>query len=293
MRLYRYLGLIAVLLMVDIVSSAQTIRYSPMWFGPYAQPIPQLREAEISSMPVADAIALTSISRVDRSLASYLDVEVPFLSKAASIRLYGYLLDAYDVSPEVAALRGMEGGLRGAEVGDLYLQTRIRVLREGDNIRPNLILNITLKTASPRSVVSRRSFDTPGYYFHLEGGKDFSMRGSFIHTLRLNMMAGFMCWETGGSLQNDAYLYGLSLTAKSKKLSATMELSGYTGWMHFRYGEDYGDRPVSVRGTISYGLSSRLSLQARYEHGLRDYPHQVLGIGLRWNMPWDISKLLK
>lgn len=293
MRLYWCLVSIILFLTSSLRASAQSIRYSPAWFGAYAQPVPQFRGAEISSMPVVDAMALTSLNADDRSLASYLDIEVPLVRQAASVRLYGYLIDSYSVSPEIALLRGMEGRLRGSEVGDLYLQTRIRLLSERDRLRPNLILNITLKTASPHSVAARRSFDTPGYYFHLEGGKDFNIGGGFVQSLRLGVMAGFMCWETGGSLQNDAYLYGLSLRAKNKRFSAEIALSGYTGWMHSRYGEDYGDRPLSLRGSIVYTLSPSISLQANYDQGLRDYPHRVLGLGLRWNMPWDISKLLK
>lgn len=287
----RIWALLLCLGMASLELVAQGIRYSPRWFGAYAQPVPELQDAQIPAMPSVEGRVMTTIEGAEQSQAMYLDVEIPLIPEAVSMRLYGYPIDRYAVPADVAAERGSKS-LQGSSLGDLYLQSRIRLLRERVGWRPNLVLDITLKTAAATSVAPRRSFDTPGYYFHLEGGKSYRLSHNGLwRELRLSGMLGFMCWETSGSKQDDAYLYGLSLALSRPKLSCGLELSGYTGWL-YRHDPVYGDRPITLRMRVSYTLGPRLRLLAGYERGLRDYPYSLLSLGLRWQMPWSVSNLL-
>ena len=82
------------------------------------------------------------------------------------MRIYGYGAEYFQWSPESISRRGITSDhQKGLIVGDIYLQTRVRLLAENAGWRPNVVLNYTLKTASPKPIAneSMRFFDTPGY----------------------------------------------------------------------------------------------------------------------------------
>lgn len=284
-----YLLLIMLLISLPVVS--QDIRYTTMWFGVNANPVPTLQEAMVADNIKLSSSLFFTTSNDDKTQSLYLDIEIPVISKAVSLRIYGCILEHYSVSYNLALLRGMDKGkMSGFEGGDFYLQTRIRLLSEKGLWQPNIVLHSTLKTASADKVSTRRYFDTPGYFFHLESGKDLisNIKGSDFR-LRLVLMTGFMCWETSGSLQNDAYMYGLQLIASAKGLSICSELSGYSGWIGKRYGSDYGDKPIVSRFSLRYNLFESVQIRVGYEHGLRHFPHNQIYTGFKWVIPYKIK----
>lgn len=174
----------------------------------------------------------------------------------------------------------MNGNLSGKSNGDFYVQTRISLLKE-KKYAPAIILNSTLKTASGTNFNERRYFDTPGYYFDVEFAKSIHTKGKFINELRAVGNLGFLCWETTGSRQNDAPMYGVKIIAGNQNWKLDNTLSGYWGWMHTSatYGADYGDAPLVYAAKLTI-MRSKMDYFAQYQYGINDFPYHQLRLGI-------------
>lgn len=289
-----FVALLMAALSVLSLRGAEDVPYSSRWFGPHALPVPPIEEARIGRETlIATRLGSSLLSRRDQSQSLHLSLEIPLLREVISVRAWGCILEHYCISDAWGEQLGVRPEERsGWATSDYYVQARIRLLSER-SIRPSIILNTTLKTASSKTASTRRSFDTPGYYFSLELGKDLLVS----ETLRLRAAAqlGFLCWETGSRRQDDAYMYGLQLSMQWLRLSIRTDLSGYTGWMyrHPRYRADHGDRPITWRMEAALRLSHSLSLTADLERGLRDYPFTLVGLGLRMELPALTPRLVR
>ena len=250
---------------------AQEVAYSPAWFGPNANPVPQFADGTI---PARTTIALSGncyFGFGDFTGNATLDVEVPLLPECVSLKVWLNTLEYYQVSPEVHAERQMTGGLSGWANGDFYVQTRIRILRER-RFAPAIVLNSTLKTASGTQFDQRRYFDTPGYYFDVEIAKSAYLRNRMLSEVRGVLDAGFLCWETTNSVQNDAPMYGAKLILRNSWVDWEHSLSGYYGWMH------NGDTPLVYAMKLTF-KQPRFRIFAQYQYGIRDYPYHHLQVG--------------
>ncbi len=261
-------------------SYSQTVRYSPAWFGPNANPVPEMTDARI---PVKTTISLMGdyyFGYGDKTTNGYVKIEIPLLPARVSMKVWTSVLENYEVTPELSEKRGMNGNLKGRPNGDFYVQTRISILSENKNV-PSVILNSTLKTASGTNFEQRRYFDTPGYYFDVEAGKSFYNKNSFLNEIRLVANLGFLCWETSGSRQNDAPMYGIKLITGNEKWKLENSLSGYWGWMHThpKYGSDYGDAPLvyAAKFTIMQGY---MDYFFQYQNGINDFPYHQIRAGI-------------
>ncbi len=179
--------------------------------------------------------------------------------------------------------------ISGSEGGDIYVQTRIRLLKEQTNL-PSVVLNSTLKTAAAKTVKARRYFDTPGYYFDLEVGKSIATKNKFISEIRAVTNLGFICWETTNSTQDDAPMYGGKLIIGNPKWKLENTLSGYWGWLHtstrLNPTADYGDAPL-VYATKLTLVKGNIDYFAQYQYGIHDFPYHQLRVGISF----PISKL--
>lgn len=269
----------------DLQAQRADYPYAPPWFGPHALPVPPIDLGRIARSTEFAPRLSTTIASGQQSHALHVDLEVPLIPEAVSVRGWGVIEEYYSLSEtEAKRMEVLKGKERGFMGGDYYLQTRIRLLREAQGLKPNLLLNITLKTAAAPSGRSHRFHDTPGYYFSLEGGKDLLHTDEF--RLRAALQLGFLCWETGlTSRQDDALMYGGQLSASWRSFELRTDLSGYTGWKHGAYHPEYGDQPISWRASLSYRLGQACTLTADIEHGLRHYPYTLLGMGVRFAMP--------
>ena len=163
---------------------------------------------------------------------------------------------------------------------------------EGDNSwKPDVVLNYTLKTASPKPIAreSMRFFDTPGYFFHLEVGRNIFEQSLAPCRLRLSGYVGFMCWETVRK-QNDAFMYTLALSSQLEKCHLFFQFGGYNGWMKHHYGEDYGDEPMHITARCDYQLNPHLIASLGLERGLRDYPFTLLSLSLCYTTDWSLFR---
>ena len=108
-------------------------------------------------------------------------------------------------------------------------------------------------------------------------------KGKFINELRAVGNLGFMCWETTGSRQNDAPMYGAKIIAGNQNWELDNTLSGYWGWMHTSatYGADYGDAPLVYAAKLTI-MRSKMDYFAQYQYGINDFQYHQLRLGINF-----------
>ncbi len=168
------------------------VKYAPAWFGPNANPVPEFTDARIPAKTTISLMGDYYFGFGDKTKNGYFKVEIPLLPEFVSFKFWASTLENYTVTPELSEIRGMNGNLTGQPNGDLYVQTRIAILKESSKA-PAIIFNTTLKTASGTNFTERRYFDTPGYYFDLEFGKSIHLNNNFISEIRGVANLGFLC----------------------------------------------------------------------------------------------------
>ncbi|HLP04319.1 MAG TPA: hypothetical protein VK152_02715 [Paludibacter sp.] len=270
------------------IGYAQSVKYSTAWFGPNANPVPEFADARIPAKTTISLMGDYYFGFGDQTKNGYAKIEIPLLPQRISLKIWSSVLEHYKTTPEIMQSRG-SNAIEGKESGDLYVQTRIRLLNEQNHFL-SVILNSTLKTASAKTYKSRRYFDTPGYYFDLEAAKSFYTKSKVISEIRGVANLGFMCWETTGSLQDDAPMYGGKIILANQNWKLENTLSGYWGWIHtytpLNPGGDYGDMPVVYAAKFTF-ITHKIDYFAQYQYGLRDFPYHQIRAGISF----QISKL--
>ena len=66
----------------------QFMGYSPRWYGPNANPIPEAREAIIPSGLRLHNSLKYQLSNKDKTATLFTDLEIPIVSERASVRIY-------------------------------------------------------------------------------------------------------------------------------------------------------------------------------------------------------------
>ena len=259
------------------------VRYSSSWFGPNANPVPEFTDATIPSKTTISLMGDYYFGYGDRTQNGYIKVDIPLLSERVSLKIWSAVMEHYQTTEEIKQNRGAST-TSGSEVGDIYVQTRIRLWKEQKN-RPEVILNSTLKTASAKTFATRRYFDTPGYYFDVEMGKSFFTKSSFISEIRLVADAGFLCWETTNSAQDDAPMYGGKIILGNQDWKIENTLSGYWGWKNLK-DKTYGDVPL-VYSLKLIKQTKNLNYFAQYQYGIHDFPYNQIRVGVSF----PLSKL--
>lgn len=275
--------LIIYMSLVATSAAAQQVDYSPAFFGPHALAVPEVSDGRIPEHTRAGLSTDYSFGYGDRTLGIRLDAEIPLVPHHVSFKLWYDLYEFYSLSPALCAGRGITPdspeGKKGRGAGDVYVQTRMSILGERPN-RPQIILSATIKTASGGAFRERRFYDTPGYYFDFEIAKSFLFRSEAVNELRLVAQGGFLCWETSGSRQNDAPMYGLNVILANRWVSLENQIGGYCGWMN------NGDRPLTFRTKLTY-KHKFADLFFQYQYGIVDFPyHQI-----RFGCSFSIAKL--
>lgn len=277
-RIFTYIFAVISSLIVNI--NAQTVKYAPAWFGPNANPVPEFTDGRIPAKTTISLMGDYYFGYGDETKNGYFKIEIPLVAERVSFKIWSTVFEHYKVTPELSDYRQMNGNLSGKSNGDFYVQTRISLLKE-KKYAPAIILNSTLKTASGTNFNERRYFDTPGYYFDVEFAKSIHTKGKFINELRAVGNLGFLCWETTGSRQNDAPMYGVKIIAGNQNWKLDNTLSGYWGWMHTSatYGADYGDAPLVYAAKLTI-MRSKMDYFAQYQYGINDFPYHQLRLGI-------------
>ena len=275
---------IYLILLTTVISNinAQTVKYSSAWFGPNANPVPEFTDGRIPQKTTISLMADYYFGYGDETKNGYFKIEIPLVSERVSFKIWSTVFEHYKVTPELSAYREMNGNLSGKSNGDFYVQTRISLLKE-KKTAPAIILNSTLKTASGTNFNERRYFDTPGYYFDMEIAKSIYTKSKFINEIRAVGNLGFLCWETTGSSQNDAPMYGAKLIIGNKKWNLDNTISGYWGWIHTNKKlsplGDYGDAPLVYSSKITF-KSEYMDYFAQYQYGINDFPYHQIRLGI-------------
>lgn len=284
------------------------VKYAPVWFGPNANPVPEFTDARIPGKTTVSLmgdyyVGYGNYGQGDQTENGYIKVEFPLIAERVSFKFWSTVMENYQVSEELATTREMNinnnritkgdqkyeivnGKTYGKANGDLYVQTRIRLLKESEKA-PSIIFNTTLKTASGTNFPQKRYFDTPGYYFDMEAGKSFYFKSKFINEIRAVANAGFLCWETTNSTQDDATMYGGKIILGNSTWKLENTLSGYLGWIH-TYApisplHDYGDAPLVYAAKFSI-LSKNTAYFAQYQYGITDFPYHQIRIGVSFTL---------
>jgi len=278
MKVFVFILTIISALIINI--NAQTVKYAPAWFGPNANPVPEFTDGRIPAKTTVSLMGDYYFGYGDETKNGYFKIEIPLVAERVSFKIWSTVFEHYKVTPELSAHRQMSDNLTGKSNGDFYVQTRISLLKE-KKYAPAIILNSTLKTASGTNFNERRYFDTPGYYFDVEFAKSMHTKGKFINELRAVGNLGFLCWETTGSRQNDAPIYGAKIILGNQNWKLDNTLSGYWGWMHTSstYGADYGDAPLVYAAKLTI-MRSKIDYFAQYQYGINDFPYHQLRLGI-------------
>ena len=277
-----FVFILTIISAIIININAQTVKYAPAWFGPNANPVPEFTDGRIPAKTTVSLMGDYYFGYGDETKNGYFKIEIPLVAERVSFKIWSTVFERYKVTPELSAYRQMNGNLTGKSNGDFYVQTRISLLKE-KKYAPAIILNSTLKTASGTNFNERRYFDTPGYYFDVEFAKSMHTKGKFINELRAVGNLGFMCWETTGSRQNDAPMYGAKIIAGNQNWKLDNTLSGYWGWMHTSstYGTDYGDAPLVYAAKLTI-MRSKMDYFAQYQYGINDFQYHQLRLGINF-----------
>lgn len=264
--------------------NAQVVRRSTAWFGPNAFPVPEFTDARIPAQTALSLMGDHYSGFGDITKNIYVKGEFPLLPQRVSIGIWCGLFEQFNATQEIKTDRFMLNDTFGLAHGDIYIQTRMLLLKE-KKFAPDIIFNTTLKTATGTHVTDRRYFDTPGYYFDMEFGKNiFSQQKNDFH-IRMVGNLGFLSYETTGARQNDAFMYGAKIITDLKQFSLETSFRGYWGWMHTHpdYGPDFGDTPLVAAFRLNY-TSPKFLIFSQYQHGIRDFPFHQLRLGISMSL---------
>ena len=257
----------------DGVSSwSSYLIYSPAYFGPNALPVPEIRDGSIKKRINLETRSDMHLSRGDNTFDLFLKLDVPLFDGKVAIEAFGVPFEVYEmdtVTRDERAVRDRDA--EGTAVGDLYVSTKIQLLRDYKGW-PDLMLGITLRTASGNSLGDARYTDAPGYYFDLSAGKSYEIGNTLF--IRPFAMLGFYVYHTNREdwRQNDAFLYGLGLSAYSQQWKFSASWGGYKGYFND------GDAPMVARANVLYKFK-KLHLKLAFQQGLHDFKYSSVRIG--------------
>ena len=200
-------------------------------------------------------------------------LNIPLFSSRVNLSLWMPVVEFYSSTAESLAWQDPQvRSLKGTAIGKLYISTDIQLLRQ-TRTRPDIVVRAAIVTASEDTEKYAGFYDAPGYFFDASIAKSLDLGEGFFRSLRFIANGGFLCWQTGNSMQNDAYMYGLKIRFDTRIADLSAAWQGYTGW------QDNGDRPMVFRAEAVFN-AGRLHPLLAFEHGIRDYPFNRFRIGL-------------
>lgn len=250
------------------------VNVSPLYFGPNALPVPEMLDGTVSACPYAELSFDWSLGYhgdLTRTLTAR--VNIPLFSPRVNLSVWMPVVEFYTNTPESLEWQNSPGRkTSGYEIGTVYVSTDIQLMRQ-TRTRPDISVRAALVTASGDSEEYARYYDAPGYFIDASASKSIEFGHDFFKEVRLVLNAGFLCWQTDRSVQNDAYMYGVATALRTRMADFSLAWQGYTGW------QKNGDRPMVLRAGIDFAAGKFVPFVS-YEHGIRDYPFDRIFIGL-------------
>lgn len=255
-----------------VTNWARYMTYSPAYFGPNALPVPEIRDATIERRVNLETRADLHFSTGDNTQNLFLKLIYPFWDGRVALELHGVPLEHFKmdtITRDERAGRDLEA--EGIAAGDLNIGMLIQLLR-GHKHWPDILLGITLRTASGGNLGNARYTDAPGYYFDLSMGKTFFSDKKV--SLRPYVLLGFYVWQTNRDdwRQNDAILYGLGLSLFNDKFECNAKYGGYKGYI------DNGDAPMVIRANAIYKIP-KTHFKLSFQQGLQDFEYSTVSLG--------------
>jgi hypothetical protein len=245
---------------------------SPKYFGPNALPVPEMSNALVQDKLSLDIAGDTYFGYGDNTEDIYTKLIIPLFPSRVSLSLWFVPMEWYKTTEAIRDERfSLQEVPEGNVTGDLYVGTNIQLLHD-KKYYPDVVLNIVLKTASGGDLYAARYYDTPAYWFDVTAGKSIFFSHSFVQELRVVGNAGFLCWQTLKSYQDDAFMAGLKLNVVTRYLDLETDCSGYTGWI------GNGDSPLVLRTKLIY-KNTGWRIFGQYQYGLNDYPYHQIRLG--------------
>lgn len=246
--------------------------YSPAYMGANALPVPEIRDASIEKKVNLETRGDFHFSKGDKTQNLFLRLRYPLWDGRIAIELYGIPIEHFKtdtITRDERAARDYDA--EGWAAGDLYIGTLIQLVRNHKSW-PDILLGISLRTATGGGLGSARYTDTPGYFFDLSFGKSFSVSPKL--KLRPFVMLGFYVWQTNRDdyRQNDAFLYGLGLSFYNDKFEFNAKYGGYKGYI------DNGDAPMVFRANAIYKFP-KTHIKLSFQQGLQDYDYSTVSFG--------------
>jgi len=255
-----------------VTNWARYLIYSPAYLGPNALPVPEIRDALIEKSINLETKADFHFSKGDNTQNLFLKLFYPFWDGRVAVEIFAVPIEHFKmdtITRDERAGRDPDG--EGYAAGDIYIGTLIQLLREHKHW-PDLLLGITLRTASGGNVGNARYTDAPGYYFDLSAGKTFQAGQNL--SLRPYVMFGFYAWQTNRDdyRQNDAFLYGVGLSFFNKHFECNTKYGGYKGYI------GNGDAPMVLRAHAIYKFP-KTHLKLSFQQGLQDIGYSTVSLG--------------
>ncbi len=248
--------------------------YTTSFYGPNAMPVPELYDGKCpqrNSIEISPDVFWGYGDQTQSLTARIVWAVVP---DKVSISVWGVIAEHYRTTTEIRDERGslVESGTGKVIPGDLYVATILSLMKETSK-RPELLLDVVLKTASSKECRSARFMDTPGYWFSLTLGKSLSIGNAWLDDLRFVANAGFLCYQLNTINQNDAPMFGAKLLFNKAVWTLEAGIHGYSGWLK------QGDKPLVLRSKLSVAMGN-VAFFTQFQQSLMDYPFRRLQTGL-------------
>lgn len=255
---------------------------SPGFMGPNALPVPPFHKGLIKQEYQWESSFDYYFAKGDQTFDYFTRFYVPLGDGRVAVESYYVPAEYFIMSPEVRDMRrARTTSGRGWAAGDIYLSTLIQVTKDHPKL-PDIVLNLSMRTASGVRLKDARFTDTPGYYFDVSASKTYK-RG--LWTIRPHALGGFYVWQTYDPKyrQNDAIQFGGGVDLIRKGFSIKQSVGGYWGYV------GNGDFPIVYSAEFEQSLK-KIKLLFRYQYGIRDFPFTGLRIGCVMFIPKKVKK---
>jgi hypothetical protein len=250
--------------------------YSPRYFGPTAFPVPELGSGKAAEHYEIELRGQYHYYSGDQTKDLFLRALLPVVKGRAGVEVSFIPVEKYKLTPETRDERNAvetECVPGVFYTGDVVISAFYQVARSDKWV--DLACSLNLKTASGGRLCDARFTDAATYWIDLTAGKDLLKSADGKRALRAQAMAGFYCWMTNDVLkhrQNDAFLYGLGLSAQIRNFGFSSNLAGFSGY------ENNGDRPLLWRNNLRLEFRNNI-LSLRYAHGMQDSLYDTYSVG--------------
>jgi len=248
--------------------------YTAAYFGPNALPVFETLDGRTPTNHRFDVSSDVFWGFGDQTQSLSAQCTYALWPGRVAISGWGVLMENYQTTTAIRDARAstVESGKQLLLIGDVYLSTQVQILEQA-RIRPDLMIEWILKTASSNTPAGARFFDTPGYAFRAASGKSWYRPQAYIQACRLIGNVGFISYQMNNHLQNDASYAAIQVQVRRNALTWANEAAGYYGWTN------KGDRPLVLRSRLEYDKGP-LHYYVQYQHALHDYPFRRIQAGV-------------